>query len=331
MADAQAIVSGQDVREQERVGRAGRSVVVAAGQAVGVPQRHPVAEHRHRLRASVGAPLTRISPDSRRPGSYPATRPASIARRLWTRAPSSARPATVSVSCSPGFGAFSSASSGRSCVDSLTATSSVAGTGGATQPARQPRSAPRHRHSGTDPMWPLLCAVGGSGRLRPGWSACVDSVPTTRSGLDLQAPGGSCPTCCVHGRRQRGLIVILWRAGLRIQEALALADADLDRRRGAWFVGCGAARAGGAARSARTRGVGKTSSPGHVVSCWLSLSRHACRAIQPFARNPRLPWWRCRAADVESPIRRTTPSPGRRRIAPGLRDGVSTSAMPAPT
>ena len=66
MADAQAIVSGQDVREQERVGRAGRSVVVAAGQAVGVPQRHPVAEHRHRLRASVGAPLTRISPDSRR-------------------------------------------------------------------------------------------------------------------------------------------------------------------------------------------------------------------------------------------------------------------------
>jgi site-specific recombinase XerD len=26
-----------------------------------------------------------------------------------------------------------------------------------------------------------------------------------------------------HGRRLRGLIVILWRAGLRIQEALALA------------------------------------------------------------------------------------------------------------
>jgi hypothetical protein len=31
-----------------------------------------------------------------------------------------------------------------------------------------------------------------------------------------------------HGRRLRGLIVILWRAGLRIQEALALAEADLD-------------------------------------------------------------------------------------------------------
>jgi hypothetical protein len=36
-------------------------------------------------------------------------------------------PATVSVSCSPGFGACSSAWSGRSCVDSLTATSSGCG------------------------------------------------------------------------------------------------------------------------------------------------------------------------------------------------------------
>ena len=36
-----------------------------------------------------------------------------------------------------------------------------------------------------------------------------------------------------HGRRLRGLVVILWRAGLRIQEALALAEADLDHRRGA--------------------------------------------------------------------------------------------------
>jgi integrase len=40
----------------------------------------------------------------------------------------------------------------------------------------------------------------------------------------------------VHGRRLRGLIVILWRAGLRIQEALALAEADLDYRRGALLV-----------------------------------------------------------------------------------------------
>jgi site-specific recombinase XerD len=39
-----------------------------------------------------------------------------------------------------------------------------------------------------------------------------------------------------HGRRLRGLIVILWRAGLRIHEALALAEADLDPRHGAVLV-----------------------------------------------------------------------------------------------
>jgi integrase len=39
-----------------------------------------------------------------------------------------------------------------------------------------------------------------------------------------------------HGRRLRGLIVIMWRAGLRIQEALALTEGDLDQRRGAVLV-----------------------------------------------------------------------------------------------
>ena len=39
-----------------------------------------------------------------------------------------------------------------------------------------------------------------------------------------------------HARRLRGLIAILWRAGLRIQEALSLAEADLDHRRGALHV-----------------------------------------------------------------------------------------------
>ena len=39
-----------------------------------------------------------------------------------------------------------------------------------------------------------------------------------------------------HGLRLRGLVVLLWRAGLRIQEALALAEADLDQRRGAVLV-----------------------------------------------------------------------------------------------
>jgi integrase len=47
----------------------------------------------------------------------------------------------------------------------------------------------------------------------------------------MRAAGDGAP-----GRRLRGLIVILWRAGLRIQEALSLAEADLDHRRGALLV-----------------------------------------------------------------------------------------------
>jgi site-specific recombinase XerD len=35
------------------------------------------------------------------------------------------------------------------------------------------------------------------------------------------------------------LIVLLWRAGLRISEALALHESDLDRSRGAVLVRCG--------------------------------------------------------------------------------------------
>jgi integrase len=40
----------------------------------------------------------------------------------------------------------------------------------------------------------------------------------------------------VASGRLRGLVVVLWRAGLRIHEALALAEADLDPRRGSLLV-----------------------------------------------------------------------------------------------
>jgi hypothetical protein len=42
-----------------------------------------------------------------------------------------------------------------------------------------------------------------------------------------------------HGWRLRAMIVVLWRAGLRVQEALALAEHDLDHRRGSILVRCG--------------------------------------------------------------------------------------------
>jgi site-specific recombinase XerD len=40
----------------------------------------------------------------------------------------------------------------------------------------------------------------------------------------------------VYGARLRALVVVLWRAGLRIHEALALAESDLDQRRGSLLV-----------------------------------------------------------------------------------------------
>jgi integrase len=39
-----------------------------------------------------------------------------------------------------------------------------------------------------------------------------------------------------HGARLRALIVVLWRAGLRVREALALGERDLDPRRGSLLV-----------------------------------------------------------------------------------------------
>jgi site-specific recombinase XerC len=42
-----------------------------------------------------------------------------------------------------------------------------------------------------------------------------------------------------HGFRLRALIIVLWRSGLRIQEALALGERDLDPRRGSVLVRSG--------------------------------------------------------------------------------------------
>ena len=63
------------------------------------------------------------------------------------------------------------------------------------------------------------------------------------------------------GHRLRALIVLLWRAGLRISEALALQESDLDHTRGArsWFAGGRAASAG---RSGWTAGRGPNSTHG---------------------------------------------------------------------
>ena len=56
--------------------------------------------------------------------------------------------------------------------------------------------------------------------------------PTVREIVAVMRHAGS----DVYGARLRALIVVLWRAGLRIHEALALGEADLDPRRGSLLV-----------------------------------------------------------------------------------------------
>jgi site-specific recombinase XerD len=63
--------------------------------------------------------------------------------------------------------------------------------------------------------------------------------------------------------RLRGLIVVLWRAGLRISEALALNESDLDARRGAILVRRG--------KGGKRREVGMDRWGWEQLEPWLSL------------------------------------------------------------
>ena len=83
----------------------------------------------------------------------------------------------------------------------------------------------------------------------------------------------------VHGRRLRGLIVVLWRAGLRICEALALAEADLDPRRGSLLVRRG--------KGGRRREVGMDDWAWEQLEPWLQARRRAAGRAAVLRRQRR--------------------------------------------
>ncbi len=56
--------------------------------------------------------------------------------------------------------------------------------------------------------------------------------PTVEEIVAVMRSAGEAP----HGLRTRALIVLCWRAGLRISEALAVRESDLDGARGAVLV-----------------------------------------------------------------------------------------------
>ncbi len=68
-----------------------------------------------------------------------------------------------------------------------------------------------------------------------------------------------------HGHRLRALIVLMWRAGLRISEALSLAESDLDRCRGAILVRRG--------KGGKRREVGMDRWAWEQLDPWLEIRR----------------------------------------------------------
>jgi integrase len=67
----------------------------------------------------------------------------------------------------------------------------------------------------------------------------------------------------IHADRLRALIVVLWRAGLRIHEALALGEGDLDPGRGSVLVRRG--------KGGRRREVGMDDWAWEHIQPWLAL------------------------------------------------------------
>src|ERR1700730_17442232 len=79
----------------------------------------------------------------------------------------------------------------------------------------------------------LLDCIGR--RRSPATVAGYHSGPSLQEIVRVMRAGGD----GANGDRLRGLIVVLWRAGLRISEALALAESDLDPVRGGILVRSG--------------------------------------------------------------------------------------------
>ena len=94
-------------------------------------------------------------------------------------------------------------------------------------------------------------------------AVAIPPIRRSREIVAVMRQAGTTP----HGLGMRGLIVVLWRAGLRIHEALALTEADLDARRGAVIVRRG--KAAVAARSAWLQDASRVRSScvGHLTSC----------------------------------------------------------------
>src|SRR5687768_14492681 len=113
----------------------------------------------------------------------------------------------------------------------------------------------RRRSPATMPGFHAGHAPGNKGLLYPADPPKVEEIVAVMRSAGDRA----------HGRRLRALIAILWRSGLRIQEALALTEGDLDQRRGSLLVRRG--------KGGRRRGVGMDAWGWEQLDPWLELRR----------------------------------------------------------
>jgi site-specific recombinase XerD len=113
----------------------------------------------------------------------------------------------------------------------------------------------RRRSPATMPGFHTGQAPGNKGHRYPADPPKVEEI------VAVMRAAGDRP----HGQRMRALIVILWRAGLRIHEALELTEGDLDESRGALLVRRG--------KGGRRRELGMDAWAWEQLQPWLELRR----------------------------------------------------------
>jgi integrase len=128
--------------------------------------------------------------------------------------------------------------------------------------------------------------------------------PTVEEIVDVMRQAGD----GAHGARIRAPVFLLWRAGLRINEALTLTEHDLDPRLGAILVRHG--------KGGRRRQVGMDPWGWEHLRAWLAVHAHARRTAA--VRDRRTDPWRPWASDAaRAQLRRVAAKAGvRRRFAP---------------
>src|SRR5689334_5101654 len=113
-------------------------------------------------------------------------------------------------------------------------------------------AAGRRRSPATMPGFRAGVAPGNMGQRYPADPPTVDEIVAVmrQAGHDR------------HGHRLTALIVMLWRAGLRIHEALSLTETHLDGRRGSLLIGHG--------KNDRRREVGMDAWRWSAIEPWLA-------------------------------------------------------------